>query len=55
MTILIGIKTIQDIALNWDQIARQDDYLWIRSGRGLLRTLRLQPEFQWMLYYGSKL
>lgn len=51
-----GRKTIQDIALNWDQIARQDDYLLDPEWQGTNKDSETPTGSNGMLYtYGSKL
>lgn len=51
-----GIKTIEEIALNWDQIARQDDYLLDPEWQGTNKDTETPTGSNGMVYtYGSKL
>lgn len=51
-----GRKTIQEIALNWDQIARQDDYLLDPEWQGTSKDSETPTGSNGMTYtYGSKL
>lgn len=51
-----GIKTIEEIALNWDQIARQDDYLLDPEWQGTTKDSETPTGSNGMTYtYGSKL
>ena len=51
-----GRKTIQEIALNWDQIARQDDYLLDPEWQGTNKDSETPTGSNGMTYtYGSKL
>lgn len=51
-----GRKTIDEIALNWDQIARQDDYLLDPEWQGTNKDSETPTGSNGMVYtYGSKL
>ena len=51
-----GVKTIDEIALNWDQIARQDDYLLDPEWQGTTKDSETTTGTNEMLFtYGNRL